>query len=118
MIFFRKLHKWIGLAIGIQVAIWMVSGFMMGLLDHEQVTGHHNQTGKHASASLLQGRELVEPAEILSQLSDGAVIRRLHTHRASLPFQLVRRAQARRFRESWPMLAADPESVDLGRARS
>ncbi len=77
MIFFRKLHKWIGLAIGIQVAIWMVSGFMMGLLDHEQVTGHHNQTAKHPSVPLSQGRELVEPAEILSQLSDGAVIRRI-----------------------------------------
>ena len=77
MIFFRKLHKWIGLVIGIQVAIWMLSGFMMGLLDHEQVTGLHNQTEKHASARLSQGRELVEPAEILSQFSDGAVIRRI-----------------------------------------
>ena len=77
MIFFRKLHKWIGLAIGIQVAIWMLSGFMMGLLDHEQVTGHHNQTQEHASAPLSQGRKLVEPAEILSQLSDGAVIHRV-----------------------------------------
>ena len=49
MILFRKLHKWIGLAIGIQVAIWMLSGFMMGLLDHEQVTGLHNKSDKPVS---------------------------------------------------------------------
>ena len=39
MIWFRRFHKWIALVIGIQIALWMLSGFMMGLLDHEQVLG-------------------------------------------------------------------------------
>jgi Na+-transporting NADH:ubiquinone oxidoreductase subunit F len=77
MILFRKLHKWIGLAIGIQVAIWMISGFMMGLLDHNRVQGTHNKTAATAPARISQRQDLTEPAEILSQLSTGAAVRRI-----------------------------------------
>ncbi len=77
MIFFRKLHKWIGLAIGIQVAIWMLSGFMMGLLDHEQVTGLHNKSDKPVSPPISQGQGLIEPAAILSNFADSAAVSRI-----------------------------------------
>lgn len=36
----RKIHKWIGLLIGIQFVLWLGSGLTMSLLDHEQVQGH------------------------------------------------------------------------------
>ena len=78
MILFRKLHKWIGLAIGIQVTIWMISGFMMGLLDHDQVQGHRNQNPAHAAPSLADGQNLVEPAAILSRTPEGATIGRIN----------------------------------------
>lgn len=35
----RKIHKWIGLAVGLQLVLWMCSGFVMSLLDADQVRG-------------------------------------------------------------------------------
>jgi len=35
----RKIHKWIGLLIGLQLVLWMCSGFVMSLLDSEKVRG-------------------------------------------------------------------------------
>lgn len=35
----RKIHKWIGLLIGLQLVLWMCSGFVMSLLDAEKVRG-------------------------------------------------------------------------------
>ena len=32
MIFFRKLHKWLGLVIGAQLIIWLLSGSLISLL--------------------------------------------------------------------------------------
>ncbi len=38
---FRKIHKWVGLILGIQFLLWTVSGLGMALLDHEEVSGGH-----------------------------------------------------------------------------
>jgi Na(+)-translocating NADH:ubiquinone oxidoreductase F subunit len=35
----RRIHKWIGLLIGLQLVLWMCSGFVMSLLDAERVRG-------------------------------------------------------------------------------
>lgn len=35
----RKIHKWIGLLIGLQLILWMSSGFVMSLLDADRVHG-------------------------------------------------------------------------------
>lgn len=37
---FRRIHKWIGLILGLQFVLWTLSGSMMALLDMEQVGGH------------------------------------------------------------------------------
>lgn len=39
---FRKIHKWVGLVLGIQFLLWTVSGLGMALLDHEEVSGGHS----------------------------------------------------------------------------
>lgn len=41
-IFWRKIHKWAGLALGLQFVIWTVSGAIMALLDMDKVGGHSN----------------------------------------------------------------------------
>jgi uncharacterized iron-regulated membrane protein len=38
-IWLRRIHKWVGLAIGLQFVIWAVSGAAMALLDMETVAG-------------------------------------------------------------------------------
>ena len=35
----RRIHKWIGLIIGIQLVLWTLSGAVMSMLDHETVAG-------------------------------------------------------------------------------
>lgn len=38
-IWLRKIHKWVGLAVGLQFVLWAVSGAAMALLDMEKVAG-------------------------------------------------------------------------------
>ena len=68
MVWFRRLHKWIGFAIGLQVALWMLSGLMMGLLDHERVQGSHHRAITTDEPLHSPSRRLMEPAELLKQL--------------------------------------------------
>lgn len=51
---FRKIHKWIGLILGIQFLLWTVSGLGMALLDHEEVSGGHS-AGPSAPLPLHHG---------------------------------------------------------------
>jgi uncharacterized iron-regulated membrane protein len=44
----RRLHKWIGLLIGLQLILWTLSGAVMSLLDHHEVQG-----GKAAEPALV-----------------------------------------------------------------
>ncbi|NEX91235.1 peptidase [Caulobacter sp. 17J65-9] len=41
MMLLRRLHKWVGLVLGVQLLLWAVSGTMMALLDHHEVAGEH-----------------------------------------------------------------------------
>ncbi len=36
---FRRIHKWVGLVIGLQFVIWTISGALMAVLDMETVAG-------------------------------------------------------------------------------
>lgn len=37
---FRRIHKWVGLILGIQFLLWALSGSVMALLDKDKVGGH------------------------------------------------------------------------------
>ena len=55
MLFLRKLHKWLGLIIGLQLVLWAVSGAMFAWLDRGKVDGTHSV-------------RVVEPAVLLPSL--------------------------------------------------
>src|SRR3546814_11623581 len=38
-LFFRRIHKWVGLILGLQFLLWALSGSVMALLDKDQVGG-------------------------------------------------------------------------------
>ena len=61
MRFLRKLHKWVGLVIGLQVIVWAVSGVMFAWLDHEGVDGTRSVRTVEA-AVLLPAIVKAEPA--------------------------------------------------------
>lgn len=52
-IWLRRIHKWIGLIIGLQFLIWAISGTAMALLDMDQVAG--GEMGKAANIPLPAG---------------------------------------------------------------
>ncbi len=39
-LFFRRVHKWVGLILGLQFLLWALSGSVMALLDKDKVGGH------------------------------------------------------------------------------
>ena len=47
----QKLHKWLGLLVGLQLVIWSISGFYMVVIDIDIIHGDH----------------LVQPAEPISE---------------------------------------------------
>jgi len=48
-IWLRRIHKWVGLAIGVQFALWAISGAAMALLDMEAVAGGPRSETIHAA---------------------------------------------------------------------
>jgi uncharacterized iron-regulated membrane protein len=66
MNFLRKLHKWLGLLIGIQVVLWTVSGLMFAWLDHHEVMAEHS-VHPPQPAVLGGGPAMAEPAVWLDE---------------------------------------------------
>ena len=62
--FFTWVHKWIGLAIGIQVTLWVASGLVMVLYDIETVRGEDRAERGYSGAISTQG--IIPPGEILA----------------------------------------------------
>lgn len=60
----RKMHKWLGVLIGLQLVLWMTSGLMMSLLDHDEVQGHARRAHPAAHGSWPQG--LLSPSKVVA----------------------------------------------------
>lgn len=72
-VLWRRIHKWLGLVIGLQVVLWTVSGAVMALLDMDKVGGH-SAAAPAADASPWPV-ELVDPSRFGSV--EGIVLRRV-----------------------------------------
>lgn len=62
----RRLHKWIGLLIGVQFVLWMASGAMMSLLDADKVAGRQFRVKASAPGSWPVGA--VPAANLLANM--------------------------------------------------
>jgi uncharacterized iron-regulated membrane protein len=60
MRFLRKLHKWLGLIVVLQLLLWTVSGTLFAWLDHHEVSAEHSVKNV-APAVLASPVTLVEP---------------------------------------------------------
>ena len=72
-VFWRRIHKWVGLVLGIQFVLWTVSGAVMALLDMEKVGGHSAPAAVESTKSWPT--DLLDPAS-LGEV-EGLVLRRL-----------------------------------------
>jgi len=59
MQFLKKLHKWVGLLIGIQIFLWLLSGLMMSLLDPAKVSGKQWSRALAGETRVLPGGTLL-----------------------------------------------------------
>jgi uncharacterized iron-regulated membrane protein len=82
-IWLRKIHKWVGLVIGLQFLIWAISGTAMALLDMNEVSG--GDMNEQASPALPAGSK-AWPAvkKALGDQSVMAVSMRSLPHRQAL----------------------------------
>jgi len=61
MIWMRKIHKWVGLLVGLQLLLWMLSGLVMGLLPQDLVRGNHYRTEASPAPPLAGVGLLAQP---------------------------------------------------------
>jgi len=61
---FRRIHKWVGLILGIQFILWALSGSMMALLDADAVSGHDGPP-THVMPVATNG--LIDPARVAAR---------------------------------------------------
>jgi len=88
MVFLKKLHKWVGLLIGIQVVLWLLSGLMLSLLNPEKVSGEKwAQTGPQAPRA-IQNETLLEPDELPAQHLEGALSISLEARRGQPVYRI------------------------------
>ena len=60
----RKAHKWIGLVIGVQALLWMVSGLYMTIISIDVIHGDHLAHG--TSAPLSTSARYVSPTQLVA----------------------------------------------------
>lgn len=121
-LFFRRVHKWVGLILGVQFVLWAASGAGMSLLDHDRVMGHR---GEHAAHVAQLNADVVAPAGLSNALADEPVtalaLRPLHdriVYEVATPTgqRLIDARTARAFIVDAPLARAIAEH-DLGVAK-
>lgn len=60
----RKLHKWVGLLVGLQFLLWLASGLVMSLFDHHVVAGQAHRAPAKPAAAWPSG--LMAPTAVLA----------------------------------------------------
>jgi ferredoxin len=87
----KKLHKWIGLLIGVQVLLWVLSGLVISLLDPAKVSGSQWLRNSATEPQTIGEAVLIEPAELPGELLKDALGIDLMT-REGRPAYLIRHA--------------------------
>ena len=63
--FLRKMHKWVGLVVGLQFLLWLASGMVMSLFDRDVVEGMAHRAPLKVAAEWPR-TGLVAPADVLA----------------------------------------------------
>jgi Na+-transporting NADH:ubiquinone oxidoreductase subunit F len=71
--FLKKLHKWVGLAVGIQLLLWVSSGVMMAQLDPDKVSGSEWAGNSPVEPQETRFIDLLEPMQLPSEQLENAI---------------------------------------------
>lgn len=139
-IFFRKLHRWLGLLMAVQIIAWMGSGLYFSIYPIEEIRGEH-LTGKPAPLKAEGLAQMGSPAEIkrgldrqfgpdweLSSLSllskggqmawrvegkvDGTAFRRLVAGDGAAVLSVLSAQDAAQAAQGWLLESAEPQAVE------
>ena len=69
----RKLHLWLGIAIGVQLGLWLVSGLFMTLFPIETVRGTHLRADIKP-VTLQLDESVLTPAAIVARVPDAQTV--------------------------------------------
>ena len=68
MALIKIIHKWLSLLVGLQLLIWLGSGFFFNLMDGEKAHGGQYRIWQQQK-SVIEPSQLFDPKLILTQLS-------------------------------------------------
>lgn len=67
MLLIKQIHKWASVTVGLQVLIWLGSGFYFNVMDHTKAKGNQYRVSNNQPMNLEPSR-LLEPKRILEQV--------------------------------------------------
>ena len=82
----KKIHKWASVIVGLQVLIWLGSGFYFNVMDHKKAKGTQYRASNHQQL-VLEPKRLIEAKDILAQT--GSVVSINLTHILGRPIYLL-----------------------------
>lgn len=106
-ILWRKIHKWVGLILGLQFVMWTLSGTVMALLDSDKVGGHSE--APMTAAAQAWPADMVAPAT--GQAVEGLTLRRI----VDRPVYEIKDRQGVRLVDA---RSGQPISIDAGLAEN
>ncbi|MGZ9899754.1 PepSY domain-containing protein [Shewanella gaetbuli] len=69
MQWFKKIHKWMSVIVGLQLIIWLITGLFFNLMDHQKAAGRLHYSAP-ATQQIVNYQNLIEPKQILHQYPD------------------------------------------------
>jgi len=90
MQFLKKVHKWVGLLIGIQIFLWLLSGLMMSMLDPVKVSGKQWSRPVAHEPLVLPPGALLGARELAAEHLSGAESIRLLMHKGQPVYRITR----------------------------
>ena len=86
----RTLHKWLSIVIGLQVVIWVTSGMIISLLDHQLVAGRTTKQSVETDPRLGIAPTLIPLGSL--DLSNAVISVRLERAASTLIYRIITRA--------------------------
>ena len=87
----KKIHKWVGLLIGVQVFLWLLSGLVISLIDPVKVSGKQWASATSSKSQSIDSTRLLSPVELPAEHLEDALGVDL-TMRHGKPVYLIRHA--------------------------
>lgn len=111
----RRLHKWLGLLIGLQLSVWVLSGLGMSLLDHDQVEAHAFRAP--AATPRPWPQDVLPAAALLAQPSAAATAPVRSIASAWLLDRPVYQARGEHATQLWDAATGAPLRIDAALAK-